>query len=140
MIFRCWMALAVAGSFCTGSALFLHLSPIWCPLLYALAGSFCSTMLSFTFYICLPHGVSSWMSWLNDFAPGLLACSFVSHMVSLVRCLGWRSFQCAVIFFHRISKWCLLLDAFAVSFSNMCCSFPCHMCLHGCILFSLSSS
>ena len=101
----------MAESFCTGFALLLHLSPTWCPLLLdALAGSFCSTVLSFFtsyicllhgvscwmpwtilqwflcafLYICLPHCVSSWMSWLNDFAAGLLACLFfcLPHGVS----------------------------------------------------------
>lgn len=91
-----------------------------------------------TFYICLLHGVSSWMSWLNDFATGLLACLFfcLPHAVSCPGALGGGGLNmCAFILFHRFPKWFLLLDALAVSFSNMCFSFPCHMCLHGCILF-----
>ena len=123
-------ALAVAGSFCTGSALFLHLSPASCPLLDAL-GSFCCIMLLLLYIlqvspawclllealdhfavslfafldICLLHGVSSWMSWLKDFAPGLLACLFfcLPHGVS-----------CLVPFPNGVSCWMPWLSHFPI--------------------------
>ncbi len=51
----------------------VHLSPTWCLLLNALAGSVSSSMLSFLdIYICLLRSVSCWVPWTNHFAVGVL--------------------------------------------------------------------
>ena len=130
IIFRCACAFSVFVSdmvFATGCIgrmilrvyiVSVHLSPTWCLLLDALAGSVSSSMLSFLdIYICLLRAVSCWVPWTNHFAVGVLGfargvSSWMSWLHDFAICVFSFSFIdlpnyvfCFIVVLHFLAKY-----------------------------------
>ena len=110
----------------------LHVSPTWCLLLDALAGSVSSSMLSFLTFTFFPlRAVSCWVPWTND-----LAVSVLGFARGVSSWMSWpHDFAICVLPFSFIDLangvlcWMLWLCHFALCVF----AFPCQICLSGSI-------